>query len=107
MAESNYKPYEQTGEPFTLGYYVFDLPNGQVFDMLSDAPVVLPEGDLSKLPARYVERVTSGVTLSSRITSRVDEAPAADLLGWGKLSDQELELQGKMRGREKCGDRRD
>ena len=56
MATSNYKPYERTGEPFTLGYYVFDLPNGQVLDMLSKEPVVLPDGDLSKLPARYVER---------------------------------------------------
>ena len=41
-------------EPFTLGYYVFDLPNGQVLDMLSPELVKLPD-DLSNLPARYVE----------------------------------------------------
>jgi hypothetical protein len=56
MATSNYKPYKRSGDPFTLGYYVFDLPNGQVLDMLSDEPVVIPEGSLANLPARYVER---------------------------------------------------
>jgi hypothetical protein len=55
MADSNYKPYQRSGDPFTLGYYVFDLPNGQVLDMLSDELVELPD-DLSNLPARYVER---------------------------------------------------
>jgi len=56
MATSNYKPYQRSGEPFTLGYYVFTLPSGAEWDMLSDEAVVLPDGDLSKLPARYVER---------------------------------------------------
>jgi hypothetical protein len=46
--------------PGTLGYYVFDLPNGEVIDILSPNPVVLPE-NLSNLTARYVERPVTSV----------------------------------------------
>src|ERR1700691_806489 len=50
MATSKYS------DPILLGYYVFDLPNGQVLDMCSPEQVVLPD-NLSNLPARYVERI--------------------------------------------------
>ena len=53
-----YRPFESSSEPFTFGYYVFDLPNGTVLNMMSPDPEAVLEGlDLSKLPRRYVERV--------------------------------------------------
>jgi hypothetical protein len=91
-------------EPFTLGYYVFDLPNGQVLDMLSAELVELPD-DLRNLPARYVERDVrffgenppqpkgKKVRVPVAPVARKIEPPIEDLFGWGKLSDEELELQ--------------
>lgn len=96
MATSNYKPYEQTGEPFTLGYFVFDLPNGQTLDLLSDEPVVLPDGDLSNLPMRYVERdVRFGSTpprpKKVRVPVVIEPIVGFDPLNLAKLSDAEME----------------
>lgn len=139
MATSKYS------DPILLGYYVFDLPNGQVLDMCSSDQVVLPD-NLSNLPARYVERIidplvgfmpkatsrrSPGEVLEARLKAaaktyvtadelasigektHVDELEATlqscdrlavelklasheptadDLLGLGKLSDEEMEL---------------
>jgi hypothetical protein len=54
MATSKYS------DSILLGYYVFDLPNGQVLDMCSPDQVVLPD-NLSNLPARYVERIVDPI----------------------------------------------
>jgi hypothetical protein len=100
MATSNYKPYQRSGEPFTLGYYVFDLPNGQVLDMLDGEPVVIPDGDLSKLPMRYVERDVrffgenppspKGKTMRLPIVP-VSPAPSRDVIdNLESLSDEEM-----------------
>jgi hypothetical protein len=139
MATSKYS------DPILLGYYVFDLPNGQVLDMCSPDQVVLPDGDLSNLPARYVERIVDPIgfvpnvgrrrspadVLEARLKAAAKtyvtadelasigekthadeleatlqscdrlavelklashEPTADDLLGLGKLSDEEMEL---------------
>lgn len=39
-----------------LGYYVFDLPSGEVLDLCSSTLIEIP-ADLSNLKPRYIERV--------------------------------------------------
>lgn len=67
-----------SSEPFTLGYYVFDLPNGQTLDLCAKGAVVLPEGDLSNLPCRYVERVIhpASAALPGLLCSRREDVRA-------------------------------
>jgi hypothetical protein len=42
-------------QPTRIGYYVFDLPSGEVLDTFNAEPVVLPD-NFEDLTPRYVER---------------------------------------------------
>ena len=65
MADSNFTR--------TIGFYVFDLPNGQVLDLSSKGLVVLPDGDLSTLPRRYIEHEFYPLDSSRKIISATTE----------------------------------
>lgn len=60
--------------PTRVGYYVFDLPNGEVIDIFG-APVELP-ADLRRLIPRYVERTVEPRTTQRTVAATTDELEA-------------------------------
>jgi hypothetical protein len=70
MATSKYS------DSILLGYYVFDLPNGQVLDLCSPDRVVLPD-NLSNLTPRNVERILD--PLVGFLPKAIQRSPSEDL----------------------------